>query len=159
MFIKAKIADHDIDGNYSFSGFIEPKINLLADNGLLVNSSMCLTENRQLPVRIVNLTDAPIHLYKNKVLGNLHPIDTTVTVTRTSDEYKQLKQFLDKLTALNQMKVPMKQQKTWYKSKLWEELRIDCIEKRYQGGEKQIEKHGMGIQGMFLHWPLWPRQM
>ena len=59
MFIKAQIPTLGRDDS-SYSGFIEPNIDLL-DKGLLLDySAMCLTEYRTLPLRISNLTDSPV---------------------------------------------------------------------------------------------------
>ena len=72
-FIKAKAVG--LDDNYPHAGFVEPKTKLLMTSCLLIESSLCHTDGKHLPVKVVNLSDEPVTLYKNKVLGTLSPVD------------------------------------------------------------------------------------
>ena len=125
MFIKAKAPDLEM-GDSSYSGFIEPKVNLLVDQGLLVDSAMCLTDSKTLPLRLSNLTDAPITVYKNKVLGTLYPIDSNCDnefrgvkeSTVIPDQVNSVKENPDSDRAVKEHENP------WTKQRLWEELKI-----------------------------------
>ena len=74
MFIKAEAPDLEMNEG-SYSRFLEPKVNMLSNNGLLVDSPLCLTDNKSTPLSLTSLTDSPVTVYKNKVLGTLYPVD------------------------------------------------------------------------------------
>ena len=82
MFITATVTDFDRD--YCSTGFIEPRINLLTEKGLLIDSSLCYSENKQTPVRVSNLNDIPIQIHKNKVLGKVYPTENKCDSTLRS---------------------------------------------------------------------------
>ena len=75
IFIKGCSRDPSIRENVTYSGFIEPNGDLLQEKGLWVQSSLCHTDNRRMPVRVANLTDSPVMIHKELVLGTLYPID------------------------------------------------------------------------------------
>ena len=71
MFIHGKLADMNCRDENSYSGFVEPNRNLPLDYGIVVDPALCLTNHRQVPVRVTNLTDLPFYLYKNSTIGKL----------------------------------------------------------------------------------------
>lgn len=74
VFLRAKIAG--VNDNHCYTGFIEPKLSLLASSELMVESSLTHTDGKDLPVKVVNLSDKPAVLYKNKVLGSIYPVNS-----------------------------------------------------------------------------------
>ena len=70
MFIKAEAPDLEMNEG-SYSRFLEPKVNMLSNNGLLVDSPLCLTNNKSTPLSLTSLTDS----VQEKVLGTLYPVD------------------------------------------------------------------------------------
>ena len=123
MFIRARASDCDAHQEVTHSGFIEPNYNLLENQGLLIESSMCLTDNRLLPVRVVNLTDTPVNLYKNKVLGTLYPVesnlDANIRGVAPSQKVSE--------TVCRIQDTPQQPGSEWTKERLWTELRINDI--------------------------------
>ena len=126
MFIKAKAPDLEMNEG-SYSGFVEPKVNMLLNNGLLVDSALCLTDNKTIPLRLTNLTDSPVTVYKNKVLGTLYPVDN-----KCDGDFRGVKQVTsvpERVNALQEnaectAKTP---ENPWTKQRLWEELRLTEI--------------------------------
>ena len=130
MFIKAKASDCEMTDDYTYSGFIEPKINFLSDKGLLIDSAMCLTDNKLLPIRVTNLTDSPIQLYSPIQLGTLYPInnncDSDIRGVQPTDT------VTEQISNISQGQFPEKEdhkktRKEWTKEHLWKELRINDI--------------------------------
>jgi hypothetical protein len=122
-FIKCK-ADTD---DFTYSALLEPKVNLIG-KGLLVQSSLCLTDREVLPVKVINLNDTPVKIHNGKVLGNIYPIDSqcdkpfrSVLLTEISDQVIQESQDKED-TPSNTRKVPK-----WSKDRLFQELRIHEI--------------------------------
>ena len=141
MFIKAKTTSSEILPNYSYSGFVEPKVNLLLDQGLLIDSGMCLTNNKQLPIRIMNLTDSPIQLYKNKDLGNLYPIDINCDSDIRGVQPENA--TTDQVNRVTKDSLPTSKEeneaKEWTKTQLWNELRIDEIKDITEGERNRLK--------------------
>ena len=90
MYIKGKTTTD----NSTYSGFLEPKLSML-ESGLLIESGLCLTTNKQIPVKVINFSDHPVQVYKNKVLGKLYPIDN-----RCDDSYRSITISDDKPTGV-----------------------------------------------------------
>ena len=139
MFIKAKASDCVTSDNSTYSGFIEPKMNILADKGLLIDSGMCLTDNRLLPVRVTNLTNSPIQLYKNKTLGDLYPVDSNCdSHIRGVTPSKITTETVNKIAedVIPDTKVKPKE---WTQNRLWKELRIDDIKDVSEDEKRQLK--------------------
>ena len=96
-----------LDNSSSYSAFLEPKQTLLTSSGLVVQSSLCHTDGDSVPVKIINLSDEPTVLFKNKVLGSLYPVDQTcdkhirrVTFNQSSEPEWRLHQRVNDPVAL-----------------------------------------------------------
>lgn len=120
MYIKGKT----VTDRCTYSGFLEPKHNML-QSGLLVQSGLCLTSDKKIPVKIMNLTDVPVQVYKNKVLGKLFPIDN-----RCDDSYRSVVISDDKQADIHEIRVDKNDvtaDQKWTKERLYKELNIDEI--------------------------------
>ena len=58
-----------------YYGQMEPYKNCTLNTGALIAHSLVNTEEGQVPVRVVNVTDEPITLYRSTLLGMLRPVD------------------------------------------------------------------------------------
>ena len=127
-FLRAKATG--LNGHYSHTGFVEPKLSLLSSSNLMVQSNLCHADGRDIPVKIVNLSDEPVTVFKNKVLGTLHPLETNCDynirkVTVAEDPTPEWRR-----TAVNEIILEEKSGNTddpWTRSRLFTELRIDEI--------------------------------
>ena len=129
MFITAKAVDYD--PTKVFTGFVEPKT-AMCDQGLLVDSALCLTDKNVLPVRVTNLTDSPVYIRKNMVLGTMYPVnnecDSNYRNIRVDDNPgpEKVNKVSSELISETD-KRPRKTSKEWTKSDLWKALRIHDI--------------------------------
>ena len=121
MYIKGKTTTD----NSTYSGFLEPKLSML-ESGLLIESGLCLTTNKQIPVNVINFSDHPVQVYEYKVLGKLYPIDN-----RCDDSYRSIKISDDKPAGvINDMHVnskPTIQSEKWTQERVWTELQLNEI--------------------------------
>ena len=131
MFITAKAVDYD--PSKVFTGFVEPKT-AMCDRGLLVDGALCLTDKNVLPVRVTNLTDSPVYIRKNMVLGTMYPVnnecDSNYRNLRVDDnpEPEKVNKVSSELKLNSETdKRPRKTSKEWTKSDLWKALRIHDI--------------------------------
>ena len=115
----------------SYTGFIEPKINLLTSQGLLVHSSLSHTDGRNIPVKVVNVNDEPVVLHKNKVLGNLHSVNDScdaevrrVTVVPNNLPEWRRDQHVNEIV-IDEAKDTAE---PWTRARLHKELKLDDIE-------------------------------
>ena len=126
MYIKAKAPDLEMDES-SYSGFVEPKVNLLLNNGLLVDSALCLTEGKTLPLRVSNLSDSPVTVYKNKVLGTFYPVDNECDqVFRGVKQCTTAPEEMKSVHKITEAKIK-EPDSPWTKHRLWDELKIADI--------------------------------
>ena len=122
MFIHGKLADMNCRDENSYSSFVEPNRNLLLDYGIVVDPAFCLTNHRQVPVRVTNLTDLPFFLYKNSTVGRLEPI------SNNCDKIKSAKiSESGRLVEKDHYKNKKPTEKVCTKERLWRELKIDDI--------------------------------
>ena len=118
MFIRGSV--DKVDVNYAYSGYVEPQMSLLSSHGILISSALCTTERGKIPVRVVNATDHPVTMYRNKVLGRLYPVNgkcddliRAVSLEKNQEEVKSVDS-------------PMVKEE-WSTDKLFKELRINEI--------------------------------
>ena len=55
-------------------GIFEPYFNFIAKTGLLLKPSWCYAHRKTLQLPCINITDTPIKIYKNKVVGSYEPV-------------------------------------------------------------------------------------
>ena len=129
MFVNARTIG--VHNDRCYTAHLEPKTNLLTSSALMVHSSLCHTEGSDVPVKITNFNDEPTVLYKNKVLGTLHPVDNTcdkhvrrVTVLQNSEPEWRREQRINEILLSEQKE----EEKQWTKSWLYKELQIDSID-------------------------------
>ena len=122
MFITAYTKDYS---NSTGTGFLEPKMSLL-ESGLLITSGLCLTESKKVPVRLINFSDSPVQVYKHKVLGKLHPVNSTC-----DENYRSVTTFESPAAEVNTVHTTEPDSEItdngWTQERLWSELRIDEI--------------------------------
>ena len=127
MFVKTKLT-HNLRGTHT--GLVEPYTNLLLDNGILVSSCIANSSDRMLPVKLVNVSNEPFTLHKQKLLGFMSPIDVIednrhlegISVQKITQENIQEDDSDSLQPAANTSARP-----EWTKEKLYEELKLDKI--------------------------------
>lgn len=55
-------------------GILESYFNFIANTGLLIKRSWCYAHRKTLHLPCINITDKPIKIYKNKVVGSYEPV-------------------------------------------------------------------------------------
>ena len=88
--IRGKIPLDTYNDNHSYQGIVSPNPNLLLRKGLVAANALVTTEGKFLPVRCVNVTDEPVTVYKNQLLGQFEAStvhnDTPCQVRRISQD-------------------------------------------------------------------------
>lgn len=56
-----------------YSGYVEPYDNLATNHGIVVAGALVYSEQGQVPVRVMNMSNDPVVLYKRKLVGLLNP--------------------------------------------------------------------------------------
>ena len=118
----------------NYSGIVEPYNNTMVKTNTIFANAIVHSENRKLPLQVINPTDDHITLYKNKLLAFLCPIDTgsdlhTVNATYSSgNETGNLNDFNTKNVTTA----------TWDKNVLFNQLKIEEI--KISADEKNVLK-------------------
>ena len=118
----------------NYSGIVEPYNNTMLKTNTIFANAIVHSENRKLPLQVINATDEPITLYRNKLLAFLCPIDTgndlhTVNATYSSGN---LTGNTDNFNTKHVTGV------TWDKNDLFNQLKIKDI--KIPTDEKEILK-------------------
>ena len=124
MFVKGFLEDQRIaDKDKVLSGHFEP---YGAVAGLFTAEAICYSEDRKIPVRVLNTTDQPIVLYKRKLLGFLDP------PVQESQAVKSVKVVRRIVAGTEKQRSDKEKHKgladCWTKDRLFKELQIDKIE-------------------------------
>jgi hypothetical protein len=106
------------DKNKVLSGHFEP---YSAGNGLISAEALCHCENNRVPVRIMNLTDEPVVLFKRKLLGFLDP------PMQAAQSLKTVKIVQRIAAKVEEQEVPG-QHDAWTRERLFHELKLDNLE-------------------------------
>ena len=124
MFVKGLLEDQRIaDKGRVFSGHFEP---YGAVNGLFTAEAVCYSEDRKIPVRVLNTTDQPIVLYKRKLLGFFDP---PLQECQAVKSVKVVQRIVAK-TGKEQSTGEIKENPAdcWTKDRLFKELQIEKID-------------------------------
>ena len=99
---------------------------------------MCMADDRGLSVRVTNLTDSPIQLYKNKSLSKLYPVDRNcdshIRGVQTNDIITETVCKISGVIHDTTMKP-----KEWTTHQLRKELRIDDIKDVSEDNKRQLK--------------------
>ena len=124
MFVKGFLEDQRIaDKSKVLNGHFEP---YGAVNGLFTAEAICYSEDRKIPVRVLNTTDEPIILYERKLLGFLDP---PMQETREMKGVKVVQRIVangNKQHTDN--KTHQSSADSWTEERLFRELRVDQLE-------------------------------
>ena len=63
--------------NDRVEGIFEPYPNFMADTGLLIKPSWCYSHHKTLHLPCLNISDKPIKIFKNKVIGSYEPVKSS----------------------------------------------------------------------------------
>ena len=62
----------------SIEGVVEPDASFVQKTGLLVGHVLAISANQHIPVRLLNLSNSEVKIYKGMHIGTFHPLQNNV---------------------------------------------------------------------------------